>query len=149
MILVDSSVWIAHLREGVAALAAVLDEGMVLTHPLVTGEIACGSLPHRAEVLALLAGIPAATRASDVEALEFIERHSLMGRGVGFIDVHLLASTALTHGASLWTRDRRLAAIAAELDLGLKPDFFLRQPRARYRATDGTRARRREARVSG
>jgi predicted nucleic acid-binding protein len=140
MILVDTSVWVGHLREGVPALAAVLDEGIVLTHPFVVGELACGHLPNRHEVLAMLTRLPAASVASDVEALELIERRSLAGRGIGYVDAHLLASTALTPGASLWTRDRRLASIALELDLGLKPDFFLRQPRAKYRAGREVRA---------
>jgi predicted nucleic acid-binding protein len=135
MILVDTSVWIDHFREGIPALAAALEQDIVFTHPLVVGELACGNLDNRAEVLALLDRLPQAPLASDAEALGLIERRVLMGRGIGYIDVHLLASTALTHGARLWTRDRRLASIAAELDLGLKPEFFLRQPRAKYRAT--------------
>jgi predicted nucleic acid-binding protein len=145
MILVDTSVWVDHLREGIPALAAVLDEGLVLTHPLVAGELACGHLPNRSEVLALLARLPAAARASDAETLEFIRRHSLMGRGIGYVDAHLLASAALTRDARIWTRDRRLASVALELGLGMKPEFFLRQPRAKYRVTDGSRARRRAA----
>ena len=142
MILVDTSVWVDHLREGIPALAAVLDEGMVLTHPLVLGELACGHLPGRSEVLALLARLPTALQASDAEALELIERHSLMGQGLGYIDVHLLASAALTAGARIWTRDRRLASVALALGLGMKPEFFLRQPRAKYLA-------RRELRAGG
>lgn len=149
MILVDTSVWADHLREGIPALAAVLDEGIVLTHPFVVGELACGQLPNRSEVLALLARLPAASRASDAEALEFIGRHSLMGRGIGYIDVHLLASAALTRDARIWTRDRRLASVALELDLGVKPEFFLRQPRTKYRVMESRRERRRETRAHG
>ena len=149
MILVDTSVWVDHLREGVPALAAVLDEGIVLTHPLGVGELACGHLPNRSEMLALFARLPAATRASDAEALEFIEHRSLMGRGIGYIDAHVLASAALTHDARIWTRDRRLAAVALELGLGVKPEFFLRQPRAKYRVGARFRAPRREVRASG
>jgi predicted nucleic acid-binding protein len=145
VILVDTSVWVDHLRQGIPALAAILDEGIVLTHPLVIGELACGHLPKRSDVLGLLARLPAASQASDAEALEFIERHSLMGRGVGYLDAHLLASAALTHDARIWTRDRRLASVALELGLGMKPEFFLRQPRARYRVG----ARSREARAAG
>jgi predicted nucleic acid-binding protein len=134
MILVDTSVWVDHFREDIAALAAALEQDIVLTHPLVVGELACGNVRNRLEVLALLDRLPQAQPASEAEVLELIERRALMGRGVGYIDAHLLASTALTHGARLWTRDRRLASIAGELDLGLKPEFFLRQPRAKYRA---------------
>lgn len=134
MILVDTSVWIDHLREGIPALAAALEQDTVSTHPLVVGELACGNLRNRAEVFSLLDRLPEAPLASDAEALELIERRLLMGRGIGYIDVHLLASTALSRDASLWTRDRRLASVARELGLALKPDFFLRQPRAKYRA---------------
>jgi predicted nucleic acid-binding protein len=135
MILVDTSVWVDHFREGIPALAAALDAETVLTHPLVIGELACGNLRNRMEVLALLGELPSAPVASEKEALAFIERRSVMGRGIGYIDVHLLASTALAPGARLWTRDRRLASIAGELDLAIQPGYFLGQPRAKYRVT--------------
>ncbi len=149
MILVDTSVWIDHLREGIPALAAALDQDIVFTHPLVVGELACGNLRNRAELFALLDRLPGAPLASDAEALELIERRMLMGRGIGYIDVHLLASAALAHDARIWTRDRRLAAVALELDLGMKPEFFLRQPRAKYRVMENRRERRRETRAHG
>ena len=154
MILVDTSVWVDHLREGIPALAAVLEQDIVFTHPLVVGELACGNLRNRAEVFALLDRLPQAPLASDTEVLELIERRRLMGRGIGYIDVHLLASAALIADASLWTRDRRLASIALELGLSLTPDFFLRQPRAKYRATasaasSGARPRRRQVSRAG
>lgn len=117
MILVDTSVWVDHLRSGDAALAAQLDAGQVLTHPFVIGELACGNLRNRREVLDLLGRLPSAPTASHAEALEFLERRALMGRGIGFVDVHLLASAALAAPVRLWTRDRRLAPIAFELDL--------------------------------
>jgi predicted nucleic acid-binding protein len=117
MILVDTSVWVDHLRRGDAALAAALDAGSVCIHPLVLGELACGTLHNRREVLDLLARLPAAPVATDPEALEFIEGRRLMGRGIGYIDVHLLASVALSGDFRLWTRDRRLAAVSAELGL--------------------------------
>ena len=117
MILVDTSVWVEHLRSGMAALAVELDAGRVLTHPLVIGELACGSLRNRREVLGLLGRLPAAPTATHAEALSFLERRALMGRGIGFVDVHLLASAALAAPVRLWTRDRRLAAVATELDL--------------------------------
>lgn len=88
-------------------------------HPLVLGELACGNLRNRRELLDLLGRIPLARRASDAEALAFIDLRALMGRGIGLIDVHLLASAALA-AARLWTHDRRLAAVAAELDLAFE-----------------------------
>ena len=117
MILVDTSVWIDHLRTGEPALATALEGGRVMMHPFVLGELACGNLQNRREVLRLLNALPAAPTATDPEALDFIERRALMGRGLGYIDVHLLASTALAAAARMWTRDRRLAAVAAELEL--------------------------------
>lgn len=117
MILVDTSVWIDHLRSGEPALATALEGGRVMMHPFVLGELACGNLQNRREVLRLLNALPAAPTATDPEALDFIERRALMGRGLGYIDVHLLASTALAADARMWTRDRRLAAVAAELEL--------------------------------
>lgn len=117
MILVDTSVWIDHLRKGAPALAAALEESRILMHPFVLGELACGNLKNRGEVLRLLSDLPAAPTVTDLEALGFIERRALMGRGIGYIDIHLLASAALAGTARLWTRDRRLAAVAAELEL--------------------------------
>jgi len=117
MILVDTSVWVDHLRDGTPALAAALEQGRVLTHPFVLGELACGNLKNRGEVLQLLGELPAAPMATDPEALDFIERRALMGRGIGYVDVHLLASVALAGTAQLWTRDKRLAAVAADLKL--------------------------------
>jgi predicted nucleic acid-binding protein len=117
MILADTSVWVDHLRSGAPALAAELEQGRVLTHPFVLGELVCCNLKQRREVLRLLGELPRAPVATDLEALEFIERRVLMGRGIGYIDVHLLASVALTGTARLWTRDKRLAEVAADLEL--------------------------------
>ncbi len=117
MILVDTSIWIDHLRHGDAALAAALGEGRVLAHPFVIGELACGVMANRSEVLNLLSALPQAPVASTEETLRFIEARGLMGRGIGYVDVHLLASVALEGGATLWTRDSRLAAVAAALSL--------------------------------
>jgi predicted nucleic acid-binding protein len=117
MILVDTSVWVDHLRDGAPALAAALEQGSVLMHPFVLGELACGNLKNRGEVLRLLGDLPAAPLATDPEALDYIERCALMGRGIGYVDVHLLASAALAGAARLWTRDKRLAAVAADLKL--------------------------------
>lgn len=119
MILVDTSVWIDHLRVGDAALAETLEGGQVLMHPFVLGELACGGLKNRREVLELLGDLPLALAVTDTEALAFIENHALMGRGIGYIDIHLLASTALADAAVLWTRDQRLAEMAVSLKLAL------------------------------
>ena len=119
MILVDTSVWIDHLRRGDPALITVLEAGRVLTHPFVVGELACGRLRRRAEILELLRALPRAPVATDEEALAFIERRHLMGRGIGYLDIHLLASVALAGTARLWTRDRRLAAAAEDLGLAV------------------------------
>jgi predicted nucleic acid-binding protein len=114
MILVDTSVWVDHLARGVPAMTALLEEEQVLIHPFVIGELACGNIRNRTEVFHLLADLPAPPVASDPEALAMIERHQLMGRGLGYVDVHLLASVALS-GSRIWSRDKQLAAAAAEL----------------------------------
>ena len=117
MILVDTSVWVDHLRTGVPELGALLEAGEVLTHPWVVGELACGTLRRRAEILELLGHLPAAPVATHDEVLAFIERHALMGRGLGYVDVHLLAAVRLHGDARLWTRDRRLGEAATGLDV--------------------------------
>ncbi len=117
MILVDTSIWIDHLRGVNADLAAKLEAGQVLTHPLVIGELAMGDLRPREVVLRSLVQLPQAVVTRDDEVLVYIERLALHGRGIGYIDAHLLASTALTPDAELWTRDRRLAEIAGALGL--------------------------------
>ena len=116
MILADTSVWIDHLRRSDAQLRAALEANRICIHPMIVGELACGSLRNRA-TLAHLQLLPHATFATHDEALAMIEQHKLMGRGVGFVDVHLLASAKLSN-AALWTRDVRLAAIAAEFGIG-------------------------------
>lgn len=117
MILVDTSVWVNHLRAGCQPLARLLNDHLVLTHPFVIGELACGNLSRRSEVLRLLADLPQVIAATDPEVLFFIERHQLMGRGIGYIDAHLLAAASLSGGASIWTRDLRLDTAAQELRL--------------------------------
>ena len=118
MILVDTSVWVEHLRRGLPRLAALLQEGEVLIHPWVIGELACGNLRNRQQVLELLQGLPAATVASDAEVLLLIERDRLMGRGIGYVDAHLLASARLSH-CRLWTQDGRLTTVALEQGLAV------------------------------
>ena len=120
MILVDTSVWIDHLRRGNDRLAALLEAGEVLGHPFVTGEIACGSLRNRREILSLMEALPQALTADHDEVLRFLESQRLMGRGLGYVDVHLLASVKL-HGAMIWTLDRRLAEMAGRLDVAARP----------------------------
>ncbi len=108
MILADTSVWVAHLRSGSPKLARALDDGDVLGHPHVVGELACGNLRNRAAILELLAELPQAVLATDQEALECIEANRLHGKGLGWTDVHLLASALLTP-VRLWTLDQALA----------------------------------------
>ena len=114
MILVDTSVWVNHLRTGLPQLKVALEASEVLMHPWVIGELACGNLHDRAQLLELLQGLPAATVASDSEVLLLIEQDQLMGRGIGYVDAHLLASARLTC-CRLWTGDRRLSAVAKDL----------------------------------
>ena len=116
MILVDTSVWIDHLRQGDTELAAALEAWQVRVHPFVVGELACGNLRARAEVLGLLQALPPILVATDKEVLFFMAGQNLMGRSIGYVDVHLLASARLG-GALLWTRDKRLHAVATELGM--------------------------------
>jgi predicted nucleic acid-binding protein len=116
LILVDTSVWVDHLCRGDERLAGLLERGTVLMHPFVAGEIACGSLTDRHAILELLQDLPSAVVAEHSEVFDFIERHALHGRGIGYVDAHLLASVALTDGARLWTRDKRLRLAAEELE---------------------------------
>ncbi len=118
MILVDTSVWVSHLRKSEPRLAVLLTDGLVLVHPFVIGEIACGNLRNRNTVLRNLQALPLALTAGQSEVLHLIERHRLWGRGIGWVDAHLLASARLT-GCRLWTLDRRLDAAARLLGLNL------------------------------
>lgn len=117
MILVDTSVWVDHLRRSDAQLVSLLERACVLAHPFVIGEIACGSLARRETVLELLQDLPAAAVAEPAEVLAFIELHALHGQGIGYVDVHLLAAVALTPGATLWSRDKRLHESARDLGM--------------------------------
>jgi predicted nucleic acid-binding protein len=114
MVLVDTSVWVSHLRETHAGLVDLLNDGEVACHPFVVGELACGNLKNRTVILALLEALPMAVLVEHKEILAFIEGHGLMGKGLGYIDVHLLASAVLT-GLPLWTFDKKLARIAGTL----------------------------------
>lgn len=119
MILADTSIWVDHLRAGDAELAGLLQAGRVVGHPLVTAEIALGSLRNRGSVLALLDGLAQAPLASTDEVRLLIEAARLHGRGIGYVDAALVAACRLAPGLRLWTRDRRLAAVAGELGLAV------------------------------
>ncbi len=121
MILVDTSVWVDHLRANDHALVALLETGAVLAHPFVIGELALGRLRQRAIVLNALSDLPHASVATNMEVLHLVDRHALFGRGIGYIDAHLLAAVRLTAGAALWTKDKRLRGIAVELGLAMTP----------------------------
>lgn len=115
MILVDTSVWIEHLRRGEPSLAVALEDGEVLTHRYVIGELACGNLVNRREILDLLEQLPSAREATHEEVMAMIDRRKLFATGIGYVDAHLLAAAALTPDARLWTRDKRLARVADTL----------------------------------
>ncbi len=117
-LLADTSVWIEHLRAGRTALADHLRRGEVYCHPFIIGELACGNLANRREILRRLRSLPRAEVAEHDEVLAFLEAHHLAGRGIGWIDAHLLASARLSH-LPLWTLDGQLAGLAR--DLGLAP----------------------------
>jgi len=116
MILVDTSVWIDHLHDGNPQLESLLDEGEVVCHPFIIGELACGNISNRTRILAFLRSLPQAGTAGQDEVRSLIEAHRFMGMGLGFIDVHLLASARLA-GTPLWTRDLPLKKAAAKLDV--------------------------------
>jgi len=118
--LVDTSIWVDHLRRGDPALTYLLRRAEVECHPFIIGELACGRLKRGAEILALLRKLPQAPLAGHEEVLAFIEARQLVGIGVGWIDVHLLSSAALLP-TLLWTRDRRLGTVARRLGLYAEP----------------------------
>jgi predicted nucleic acid-binding protein len=124
VILVDTSVWVDHLRAYDPRLAALLNAGMVLAHPFVMGELALGSLRQRAVVLKALSDLPQAKVATESEVLHFITHHALFGRGAGYVDVHLLAAARLTAGTELWTHDRGLHDLANELSLAIRSNNY-------------------------
>ena len=117
MILVDTSVWIDHLRSGDEQLTQLLHQGRVLAHPFVTGEISLGNLANRSGIINALLSLPTAPVATDAEVLRFIDDARLFGSGIGYTDAHLLAACLLHPGSTLWTRDRRLLANATRMNL--------------------------------
>jgi predicted nucleic acid-binding protein len=115
-VLVDTSIWVDHFHRGEALLQDLLTSGQVATHPFIVGELACGHLSNRSEILKLLSELPMVTAATNEEVMHLIERHKLGGKGIGWIDAHLLASALLSR-TPLWTRDRKLATIARTLGI--------------------------------
>ena len=114
MILVDTSIWVDHLARGKPPLAELIDEGQVVCHPFVIGELACGHLKNRSEILSLLAALPQAQLVEHNEVLRFVDQHHLFGRGLGWVDVHLLGSAVLSSN-HLWTADKALHEAACAL----------------------------------
>lgn len=121
MILADTSVWIDHLRRRREDFSRLLNAEAIVCHPFVIGEIAVGAFRSRSAILRDLKDIQLCIVASDEEVLEFIEHHRLYGRGIGYVDTHLLAAVRITPGSSLWTFDNRLNRAAEELGLAFKP----------------------------
>ncbi len=117
MILVDTSIWIDHLRQRDERLSGLLNQGLVLAHPFVTGELALGNLQNRDAILGALQDLSQTPVATEGEVLGFIQENILYGMGIGYIDAHLLAAVRLVPGATLWTRDKRLLAAGTKLGL--------------------------------
>ena len=116
MVLVDTSVWVKHFQEGDLRLQELLSDAEIASHPFVIGELACGNIKNRGEILSLLQSLPIAQPIDLAEFLYFVEENGLMGTGIGFIDIHLLASAKLS-GIPLWTFDKKLRAAAMKLDV--------------------------------
>jgi predicted nucleic acid-binding protein len=116
MVLIDTSVWVTHLRNGSPELETLLNNGEVLCHPFIIGELACGTLKNRTEILSLLQALPKSVQAAHEEVMQFIENYSLMGKGLGYIDIHLIASALLTN-VTLWTLDKKLIEVSSEIGL--------------------------------
>ena len=116
MVLVDTSVWVNHLRVGDTSLSALLQQAQVCTHPFVLGELALGNLQQTEAAFEALQGLPRLSAALDDEVLGLIARQGLAGRGIGYVDAHLITSVLLTPGCRLWTQDQRLQQVAKELD---------------------------------
>jgi len=118
MILVDTSIWIAHFRTGGSKLGDLLNQALVMVHPFVRGELACGNLKRRARILIDLEALPSAVSATHEEVMRLVEVRKLWGLGIGWIDAHLLAS-ALLSNCQLWTLDGKLARAAAAAGVNL------------------------------
>lgn len=120
-VLVDTSIWVEHFRHGNSTLVELLSLNRVMAHPLVIGEIACGTPPQRGQTLASLSLLPQPQQAALPEVLDFIQREYLYGLGCGLVDLLLLSSTLLTAGALLWTADKRLAKLAQRFFVAYEP----------------------------
>jgi len=116
MVLIDTSVWVNHLRKSEPKLKALLLNGDVYCHPFVIGELACGSIKNRQEIISLLQSLPSTRTIDNNEFLDFVNNNNLYSKGVGYVDIHLLASSRL-ESVKLWTEDKRLNKLAIDLDL--------------------------------
>ncbi len=116
MILVDTSVWVDHFRSGNIGLANLLNEGEVASHRFIIGELACGNLSNRSEILSLFGSLPLVHHAEHEEVLDFIDNYKLMGKGLGYIDIHLIASAMLSR-VPIWTLDKKLKEVSSKLRL--------------------------------
>ncbi len=120
MILVDTSVWISHLRDGNNCLEGLLNKGIVSCHPFILGELACGSIRNRNEILSLLQALPIARIVEHDEVLKFIENRKLISKGLGYVDIHLLASAILSDSL-MWSLDKTSNKTAVELNIDFDP----------------------------
>jgi len=116
MVLVDTSIWVIHFRDGNRRLEKLLLDAEVACHPFIIGELACGNIKNRDEIISLLQSLPTTSTIELNDFLYFIERNKLIGMGLGFVDVHLLASAQLS-GIPLWTSDKRLKSAAIDLKI--------------------------------
>ena len=123
MVLVDTSIWVVHLRNGNIGFETLLNEGNVVCHPFIVGELACGNLKNRVEILSLLQTLPMAIHGDHKEVMKFIEDHTLMGKGLGYIDIHLIVSAIITD-IPLWTADKKLNEISLKLGIGYQSRFY-------------------------
>jgi predicted nucleic acid-binding protein len=119
MVLVDTSVWVEHFRAGDIGLGNLLNDSDVACHQFIVGELACGNLSNRAEILSLLQALPLASHVEHEEVMQFIENYGLMGKGLGYVDMHLMASTVLSR-IPIWTLDKKLKDVASKLGLDYK-----------------------------
>lgn len=119
MVLVDTSVWVSHLREGNSRLTTLLNDGEVMCYPFIIGELACGNLKKRTQILSLLQTLSMSIEAEHEEVLQFIDDKELMGKGPGYVDIHVIASAVLT-GVPIWTLDKKLEQVANRLRIGHK-----------------------------
>lgn len=120
-VLVDTSVWVGHFKQRDERLVSLLKSGLVVCHPHVVVEVACGTPPHRSQVIGMLSSLQSAPVATAGELLSLIDQRSLFGRGCGFVDVNLLASALLGVQTMLWTLDKRLESAATEIGRAYRP----------------------------